>query len=210
MLLGVPKMKTRQYGIMVGILVTAIPMLIGNGCEKKSGNDSDSTNTNTSAPGTSSVKPAPNENTIAQGHAFPSLTFTSLSGKPVNLDEFKGKVVLIDFWATWCSPCVRSMPDLIATYKEYHDQGFEIIGINMDQYKANLLKYLQDNEVTWSQYFDGLGWDNKLAKRFGVRGIPHIVLINKNGAVHFNTNYTKNIFPLHGDDLKQAIAELLQ
>ena len=201
-------MKARQYGIMVGILVTGTALLIGIGCEKKSGNDSDSTNT--SAPGTSSVKPAPNENTIAQGHAFPSLTFTSLSGKPVNLDDYKGKVVLIDFWATWCSPCVRSMPDLIATYKEYHDQGFEIIGINMDQYKANLLKYLQDNEVTWSQYFDGLGWDNKLAKRFGVRGIPHIVLINKNGAVHFNTNYNKNIFPLHGDDLKQAIAELLQ
>ena len=195
-------MKARQYGIMVGIL------LIGIGCEKKSGNDSDSTNT--SAPGTSSVKPAPNENTIAQGHAFPSLTFTSLSGKPVNLDDYKGKVVLIDFWATWCSPCVRSMPDLIATYKEYHDQGFEIIGINMDQEKAKLEKYLQDNEVTWPQYFDGLGWDNKLAKRFGVRGIPHIVLINKNGAVHFNTNYNKNRFPLHGDDLKNAVAELLK
>ena len=201
-------MKARQYGIMVGILVTGTALLIGIGCEKKSGNDSDSTNT--SAPGTSSVKPAPNENTIAQGHAFPSLTFTSLSGKPVNLDEFKGKVVLIDFWATWCSPCVRSMPDLIATYKEYHDQGFEIIGINMDQEKAKLEKYLQDNEVTWPQYFDGLGWDNKLAKRFGVRGIPHIVLINKNGAVHFNTNYNKNRFPLHGDDLKNAVAELLK
>jgi thiol-disulfide isomerase/thioredoxin len=203
-------MKTRQYGIIVGILVTQTALLIGIGCEKKTEDDSRSGKTNNPAPQANTVKSAPDENTITEAHAFPSLTFTSLSGNQVNLDSLKGKVVLIDFWATWCSPCVRALPDLIATYKEYHDQGFEIIGINLDKDQAKLQQYLKDNEITWPQYFDGLGWSNKLAKRFGIRGIPHIVLIDKKGAVHFNTNYAKDKFPLHGEDLKNAVAELLK
>lgn len=206
-------MKMRTYGIMAGILAAGtVIMLMVNGCKKKTENESDSgqSNPNTSAAETNTVKPAPDENTIAEGYAFPSLRFSSVSGEPVDLADLKGKVVLIDFWAIWCPPCVQSMPDLIATYREYHDQGFEILGINMDPDKAKLEKYLQDNQITWPQYFDGLGWSNKLAKRFGVRGIPHIVLINKKGAVHFNTNYDQNKYPLHGDDLKKAVAELLK
>jgi len=206
-------MKMRSYGIMAGILAAGIViMLAGNGCKKKTENDSDSgeSNPNTSAAEGKTVKPAPDENTIAEGYAFPSLTFTSLSGSQVNLADLHGKVVLIDFWAIWCSPCVRAMPDLIATYKEYHDQGFEILGINMDPDKARLEKYLQDNEITWPQYFDGLGWSNELAKRFGVRGIPHIVLINKQGGVHFNTNYEQNKYPPHGEALKRVVAALLK
>jgi len=198
---------------MAVILVTGIAMYLGNGCEKKTEEDSSSAETKTNtptAPPTGAVKPAPDENTIAEAHAFPSLTFTSVSGKEVNVADLTGKVVLIDFWATWCPPCVKSMPDLIATYKEYHDQGFEIVGISLDKDKSRLEKYVQDNGITWQQYFDGLGWNNKLAKRFGVRSVPHIVLIDKTGAVHFNTNYKKDKPPLHGEDLKQAVAALLK
>ncbi len=202
-------MNARMYGIMMGILVGATVMWIGIGCEKKSENDSPS-DSNAFLPEDNPVKPAPDENTIAEGYAFPSLTFNSLGGKPVNVNDFKGKVVLIDFWATWCPPCVKSLPDLIATYKEYHDRGFDIIGISLDKDEAKLKKYLQDNDMTWPQYFDGLGWNNKLAKRFGVRAIPHVVLLNKKGAVYFNTNYDKKKLPLHGDELKNAIAELLK
>jgi len=154
------------------------------------------------------IKPAPDENTIAEGHAFPPLEFTSLGGEQVNLASLKGKVVLIDFWATWCGPCRRVMPDLVETYNQYHDQGFEIIGISLDKDKSQLEKYMQDTGITWRQYFDGFVWNNKIAGRFGVRGIPHIVLVDKNGAVHFNTDYDRQKPPLHGVELRNIVAEL--
>ena len=154
------------------------------------------------------VKPAPDENTIVEGHAFPSLEFASLSGDQVNLANLKGKVVLIDFWATWCGPCLRVMPDLVETYKEYNNQGFEIIGISLDKDRSQLEKYMQDTGITWQQYYDGLGWSNKITRRFGVRGIPHIVLIDKNGVVHFNTDYDREKPPLHGVELRNVVAKL--
>ena len=154
------------------------------------------------------VKPAPDENTIAEGHAFPPLEFTSLSGNQVSLANLKGKVVLIDFWATWCGPCRRVMPDLVETYKQYHDKGFEIIGISLDRDKSQLEKYMQEMGITWPQYFDGLMWNNKITRRFGIRGIPHIVLVDKNGAVHFNTDYEQKKPPLHGVELRDVVAEL--
>jgi len=154
------------------------------------------------------VKPAPDENTIAEGHAFPPLEFTSLSGEQINLANLKGKVVLIDFWAIWCGPCLRVMPDLVETYRQYHDQGFEIIGISLDKDKSQLEKYMQEMGMTWPQYYDGLMWSNKIARRFGVRGIPHMVLVDKNGAVHFNTDYDRLKPPLHGIELRNVVAKL--
>ncbi len=154
------------------------------------------------------VRTAPDENTIAEGRAFPSLEFASLSGDQVNLANLKGKVVMIDFWATWCGPCRRVMPDLVETYRQYHDQGFEIVGISLDRDQSQLEKYMQDTGITWQQYYDGLGWSNKMARRFGVRAIPHIVLVDKNGAVHFNTDYNREKPPLHGVELRNVVAQL--
>ena len=154
------------------------------------------------------IKPAPDENTIVEGYAFPTLEFTSLGGEQINMANLKGKVVLIDFWATWCGPCRRVMPDLVETYKEYHGKGFEIIGISLDKDRAQLEKYMQDTGITWQQYYDGLSWNNKISKRFGIRGIPHIVLLDKNGVVHFNTDYENNKRPLHGLELRNVVAEL--
>ena len=154
------------------------------------------------------VKPAPDENSIVEGYAFPMLEFTSLSDNQINLANLKGKVVLIDFLATWCGPCRRVMPDLVETYKQYNGKGFEIIGISLDKDQAQLEKYMQDIGITWQQYYDGLSWNNKISKRFGIRGIPHIVLLDKNGAVYFNTDYENNKPPLHGLELRNVVAEL--
>ena len=209
-------LRTFSLSLMLGLV-----LYTGTGCKKKEAtSDTPPVAANTQEPtppaaqakatiqAVVSVKPAPDENTIAEGHAFPSLEFASLSGDQVNLANLKGKVVLVDFWATWCGPCLRAMPDLVETYRKYHDQGFEIIGISLDKNQSQLEKYMQNMGITWQQYYDGLGWSNKMAKRFGVRGIPHIVLIDKNGAVHFNTDYEQDKMPLHGAELRSVVAEL--
>ncbi len=214
-------MKTNLFLTISLLLILGLALCTATGCKKKEAtSDAPPASANTKEPARAvaqaaetvqaavNVKPAPDENTIAEGHAFPSLEFASLSGEQVNLANFKGKAVLIDFWATWCGPCLRAMPDLIETYSEYHDQGFEIIGISLDKNQSLLEKYMQDKGITWQQYYDGLGWSNKMAKRFGVRGIPHIVLIDKNGAVHFNTDYDRKKYPLAGVELRNVVAKL--
>ncbi|MFC1604251.1 TlpA family protein disulfide reductase [Planctomycetota bacterium] len=214
-------MKTDRLLTIILSLILGLALCTNVGCKKKEATgDAQPVAANEAEPTTPAaqveetvqvpvnVKPAPDENTIVEGHVFPTLEFASLSGDQVNLANLKGKVVLIDFWATWCGPCRRVMPDLVETYKEYHDQGFEIIGISLDKDQSQLEKYMLDMGITWQQYYDGLGWSNKMAKRFGVRGIPHIVLVDKNGAVHFNTDYGQEKPPLHGVELRNVVAEL--
>ncbi len=216
-------MRTKHAGTMSLLLIAGLTLWMNSGCEKK-GPTGDSrpgaaqkaepappvTQGKEAVPVSAAVKPAPNANTIAEGYAFPALEFASLRGDPVNLANLKGKVVLIDFWATWCGPCRKVMPDLVETYKEYHAQGFEIVGISLDQDQSQLEQYLRDTGITWAQYYDGLGWNNKMAQRFGIHAIPHIVLIDRNGAVHFNTDYDQQKPPWHGAELKNVVAQLCQ
>lgn len=202
------------------LLVFGSVLCTSTGCRKKAASDVPPATADRAEPASAgaqterivqaaaSVKPAPDENTIAEGHAFPALEFASLSGEQVNLANLKGRVVLIDFWATWCGPCRKVMPDLVETYKGYHDRGFEIIGISLDKDQSQLEKYMQDMGITWQQYYDGLGWDNKMARRFGVRAIPHVVLIDKSGVVHFNTDYKLEKPPLHGVELRNVVGQL--
>jgi thiol-disulfide isomerase/thioredoxin len=218
-------MKRNHFLIIIMSLVIGLTLCFNTGCKKKedesTGNTSSVVNkqvkptqavtrTEETVQTPIKVKPAPDENTIAEQHAFPALEFTSLGGEQINMTNLKGKVVLIDFWATWCGPCRRVMPDLVETYKEYHGKGFEIIGISLDKDRAQLEKYMQDTGITWQQYYDGLSWNNKISKRFGIRGIPHIVLLNKYGVVHFNTDYENNKPPLHGLELRNVVAELCE
>ena len=210
-------MKTNHFLTVSLLLTLGLALCTDTGCKKKEATSNtppaavearEPAQAEETIQAEVNVKPAPDENTIAEGHAFPSLEFASLSGEQVNLANLKGKAVLIDFWATWCGPCLRAMPDLIETYGEYHDQGFEIIGISLDKNQSQLEKYMQDKGITWQQYYDGLWLSNKIAKRFGVQGIPHIVLIDKNGAVHFNTDYDHKKYPLAGVELRNVVAEL--
>ncbi|MHC4152226.1 MAG: TlpA family protein disulfide reductase [Planctomycetota bacterium] len=144
----------------------------------------------------------PRPERIIVGQLFPELKFEDLDGKTIDINNYLGKVVLIDFWATWCGPCIYEMPSVIALYNKYHDKGFEIIGISLDKDLVKFENYLSQNRITWPQYYDGKGWDNKISSRFGVMGIPATVLIDKNGIVRF-TN-------LHGQYLENAVYTLCQ
>ncbi len=109
------------------------------------------------------------------------LSFTSTDGKEVDMAKLRGKVVLIDFWATWCGPCVKEIPNVVATYNKLHDQGFEIVGISFDQDKDKLAAMTKDKKMPWPQYFDGKGWENKFGQLYGIHSIPAMWLIDKKG-----------------------------
>jgi len=109
------------------------------------------------------------------------LRFTATDGRAVDLSKLKGKVVLVDFWATWCGPCMKELPQLKAAYERLHDQGFEIIGISFDQRKEALNYVLKRDKLEWPQYCDGRGWDEAMAGKLGLPGLPSMWLIDRKG-----------------------------
>jgi thiol-disulfide isomerase/thioredoxin len=111
------------------------------------------------------------------------LKYTAVDGSQVDLSKMRGKVVLVDFWATWCPPCRGEVPNVVAAYKKYHDQGFDILGVSLDQNKDALLAFTKENGMVWPQYFDGKGWDNEISKGFGIDSIPAMWLVGKDGKV---------------------------
>ncbi len=109
------------------------------------------------------------------------IQFTAVDGRKISLADMKGKVVLIDFWATWCTPCMAELPNVKAAYARLNPKGFEIIGISFDQDKDTLTKALKKEGMTWPQYFDGEGWSNKLGEQYGIKSIPAMWLVDKKG-----------------------------
>jgi thiol-disulfide isomerase/thioredoxin len=120
---------------------------------------------------------------LAVGQRFPDFNESDVSGSPLSVSGARGKVTLVDFWATWCGPCCREMPNVIAAYQKYHSSGFDVIGVSLDQDQARLTSYTASQGMPWPQYFDGLGWDNKLAKQYGVESIPMNYLLDRNGII---------------------------
>lgn len=136
------------------------------------------------------------------GAAFPDFAEKDLNGQPLSVSQFKGKVVLLDFWATWCGPCRAELPSVIETYKKYHPQGFEIIGISLDSDREQLAAFVKQQEgMTWPQYIDGEGDTNKLTTKYGVEAIPLTLLIGPDGKIIGKD--------LHGDSLGQSVAGAL-
>ncbi len=139
---------------------------------------------------------------LDSGLTFPDFNEKDIAGNPLSVTALKGKVVLVDFWATWCGPCRAELPNVISLYDQYHSQGFDIIGVSLDDQRNLLDTFLkQQKGMIWPQYYDGQGWNNKLAKKYGVKAIPCTILIGKDGKI-IGTY-------LHGGKLKTAVADAL-
>lgn len=119
--------------------------------------------------------------------------FMELEGKRLNGEDFdwsayRGKVVLVDFWATWCGPCVAELPNVLRNYEKYHDKGFDVVGISLDRSRSALDKFIENKEIPWAQLYEeklqkGRGWNHPMAEFFGINAIPAAFLVDKEGKV---------------------------
>jgi thiol-disulfide isomerase/thioredoxin len=110
-----------------------------------------------------------------------NIKFTALDGRQVDLSQIKDKVVLVDFWATWCGPCVGEIPHVKETYDKLHSKGFEVVGISFDNDQNALQKFVKTHDLPWPQYFDGKVWENKFGLQYAIESIPTMWLVDKKG-----------------------------
>jgi peroxiredoxin len=118
-----------------------------------------------------------------KGKPAPEISLPGLDGKVINLSDLKGKIVLIDFWASWCGPCRRNNPNLVKMYKKYHDKGFEIYGISIDSNAANWKQAVVQDQLPWIQVNDNKGWYAPSAITYDVNAIPSSYLVDKDGVI---------------------------
>jgi peroxiredoxin len=135
---------------------------------------------------------------------YPAIEFSQASpeGKQIKLSEFKGKYVLVDFWASWCGPCRAENPNVVMAYQKYKDKGFTVFGVSLDSNKEAWLKAVDKDNLTWPQVSDLKGWQNDVAKLYGISSIPQNLLLDKEGKI-----IAKN---LRGADLEAKLEELFK
>lgn len=126
----------------------------------------------------------------------------ALDGNDLSLEKYRGNVILLDFWAVWCGPCIAEMPNVKQVYDKYKDENFQIIGISLDESRDKLVDYLEKEGITWPQFFDGNGWKNQVAQLYGIRAIPHMYLIDGEGVIRKSD--------VRGAALEPAVAELVR
>lgn len=117
------------------------------------------------------------------GVPAPDFTLQTPDGKEVSLSSYKGKYVLVDFWASWCRPCRMENPNVVAMYNRYKDKGFEVFGVSLDQNKDAWKKAIEDDKLTWQHGSDLKGWQSAPAALYGITSIPHSILIDKTGKI---------------------------
>ena len=153
------------------------------------------------------------------------MTFTAVDGREVDLAKLRGKVVLIDFWATWCGPCIAALPGLKTLYSKYHDKGLEVIGIALEDArlapkkdtpeqtekkladaKKKLLDFVEKEQMPWPHYFDGKGWKTGYTAKYYIRGVPTIFILDKDGNLAVESSTFTNV---EREDLEKEVKRLL-
>jgi tetratricopeptide (TPR) repeat protein len=139
---------------------------------------------------------------MVDARVAPSFAVKSHTGEDLTLEKLRGKIVLLDFWASWCGPCRRDMPEIRKILKKYAGDAFVMIGINLDSSRPSFDAYMKEEGISWQQYYDGLGWSNRIARLYGVFSIPHTILIDQDGVIRATG--------LRADALGDKIGELLK
>jgi len=137
------------------------------------------------------------------GRPAKEFTTTLMDGSELTLSSLRGRVTLIDFWATWCAPCIKELPNLQEIYAEFHSQGLEIVSIGLDE-KDRLAKanaFIQEADLPWHLSLSGMGYEDEVASLYQVNGLPSIWLIDRNGVLQHQD--------LHGDELRATVEEMV-
>lgn len=159
-------------------------------------------NTETAKPAPEPKKPAPEPKKIAKKETpkplppqgprpvsidseATEIVALDVNGATVKLSNYRGKVVLLDFWAVWCGPCIRELPNVKEVYAKHKDKNFDILGVSLDTSKDRLQQFVAENEMPWRQVFDGKGWKNSTAVLYDVHSIPRMYLIDEDGIVRY-------------------------
>ena len=137
------------------------------------------------------------------GKLVPDFSATDLDGKPISLKQYRGKVVLLDFWGVWCGPCIDEIPNLKKVYDTYKDQGFDIIGVSLDDKEAVLRDYIKENNIQWRQIYSGKRWvEDPLAEQFKITSVPSQWLIDRDGKLITHK--------ARGEKLEQLVVDALK
>ena len=139
--------------------------------------------------------------TVALGKTAPDFTQNDPEGNPVTLFSLRGNYLLIDFWAAWCGPCRRENPNVVAAYQKFHEKGFDILGVSLDQSKEDWLRAIEYDRLAWTQVSDLKGWGNEAARLYGISSIPSNLLLDREGKIIFKG--------LRGEDLHTELEKLL-
>ncbi|MFO7769204.1 MAG: TlpA disulfide reductase family protein [bacterium] len=152
---------------------------------------------------------------LAAGYRAPGFSQEDLDGEMVRLEDFvaRHKVTLLDFWATWCGPCIEELPNVKAVYREFADRGFGVLGISLDgdpghtaremaEVRRDVAVFMEEHDVPWSTTYDGRGWENAVAQLYRVNAIPATFLLDSRGIIRG--------IDLRGEDLEPAVRELIE